>query len=410
MKSKFNHMQPGFADADTIQPVSLVKDEFKQFFLTAAVPKNQKPGLYSGAITVRCDGKNLLSIPVRLRVLPFELPTPRILRDIDRAYLSSCMGKFSWDKFEKQYGDRELAAKKYRELLLNLKAHNFDYPFVDQDVRSIALLKELGFPTDPWFGEHFCPWFSRNFGGKLHYYERQIAKNSAKQCSEFYLKQVGHNNILLQLGDEQDAAFVVANRSTMQEYRNYGMSMGFAGHYPLFQKAAYASGYHPFGGSPEEAERTRRWNDMGDSYVGFYAGQHTGAENPSLIRRQNGLVSLYCNATMNYNFAFLMAPWNDMDEEVYRPFLVAYQNYGGLVDTLAYEGFREAADDIRYISKLKLLARDAGKSADPAVRILGRKALQYLAAVDPERDSMDQVRSEVICYILKLINAMNRKG
>ena len=72
----FNAMQKGFEDAKEMQSVTLEKDQFKQFFVTISVPENQTPGVYSGSITVKADGKQVAQIPVKVRVLPFALPLP----------------------------------------------------------------------------------------------------------------------------------------------------------------------------------------------------------------------------------------------------------------------------------------------------------------------------------------------
>ena len=77
----FSPMKPSFADADTLQPVTLRKGEFKQFFLTAHARKETKPGVYRGEIKIKSKSKGegeqrIGVIPVSIRVMDFVLPKP----------------------------------------------------------------------------------------------------------------------------------------------------------------------------------------------------------------------------------------------------------------------------------------------------------------------------------------------
>ncbi len=67
---------------------------------------------------------------------------------------------------------------------------------------------------------------------------------------------------------------------------------------------------------------------------------------------------------------------------------------------------REGLDDIRYVTKLKLIAREALRSDNAQVKLLGRKALGSIAYFDARRGDMDQLRYETIDSIVKLEKAM----
>ena len=79
----------------------------------------------------------------------------------------------------------------------------------------------------------------------------------------------------------------------------------------------------------------------------------------------------------------------------------------GVLDTLEWEGIREGADDIRYATKLKLLATEAMKHKSGDVQLLGRRAMSYLAYFDAEREDLNAFRLETINYIIQLQNALN---
>lgn len=55
--------------------VQLKADENQIFWIQTRLPKNTVPGVYTGKASLKC-GETLISFPVRLRVLPFELLTP----------------------------------------------------------------------------------------------------------------------------------------------------------------------------------------------------------------------------------------------------------------------------------------------------------------------------------------------
>ncbi|HOS43736.1 MAG TPA: hypothetical protein PK794_08605, partial [Armatimonadota bacterium] len=407
----FDPVRAAFADAAALQPVALHAGEFKQFFLTAHVPADQPPGVYTGTVTVAERRRTLTEIPLALRVLPFTLPLPRTYFDLDREMVISFMGGATLSSMRALYGDEALARERYRQYLINQRNHGIFHPCVDQDEENFALLQALGFPTKPvMMGKSFLPWYGKNFGGRLTFDERMAAKKAAKRCADYYTHLVGHTDVLTSYGDEQGAAFVATHRDALACYAEYGIKIGCAGHEALLYKGGYLYDIHPMGGEPDAVERIRPWNEMGDKYVGFYASQHTGAENPQFIRRQHGLLGYLNNLSMVFNYAFALGPWNDLDGEVYKPMVVAYLNRGGLVDTLQWEGFREGVDDMRYATRLKLLARDAIVSGTTARLLEGKKALHYLALLNGAEMDLDVVRAEMIDRILRLMRLADEGG
>ena len=54
---------------------------------------------------------------------------------------------------------------------------------------------------------------------------------------------------------------------------------------------------------------------------------------------------------MNYAYQHAFGDiWNDFDHPKYRDHVFAYPVSNGLISTVQWEGFREAADDIRYLT------------------------------------------------------------
>ena len=66
------------------------------------------------------------------------------------------------------------------------------------------------------------------------------------------------------------------------------------------------------------------------------------------------------------NYAYQHAAddiWNDFDHDRYRDHVFAYPTSDGVIDTVQWEGFREAVDDVRYADKLaELIGAEAARN------------------------------------------------
>ena len=202
---------------------------------------------------------------------------------------------------------------------------------------------------------------------------------------------------------------MTAHREFFKFFSQYGIKLDTSGHAPMYYKGAYAYGFYAMGGTPDAAyEQSRPWREVGLYPIGFYASQHTGSENPQFTRRQHGLGGWLNGLTMSYNYEFGTAGFNDRANSLYKPMVIAYANGEGLMETIEYAGFREACDDIRYATCLKLLAQEALATKDVAKTDPAKKALQYLALLDRERMDLNVVRMEMIEHILKIRKALGR--
>ena len=403
----FDPYDPGFRDADTIQPVKLVKNAFKQFFLTFHAAKNQKPGVYRGTITIRqSNNPNSQTIPVAACVLPFELPMPRGYQKYDQLYFYSCMGAMpNRDQLILRCGNDKMRGEaSFRNWLQSLYDHSVFHGVTlePSNVDCLPLLKEIGFPLNPISGSCMVPWFGLNFGGRMSFQQLMSAKDGAEKCKAFYDKYVPGSQILVGHGDEQGTAFVTAHREFFKYFNEKGIKVGCAGHDALMLKGGYAYGYYPMGGSPDTLEKARPWHEIGNEPVGFYASQHTGSENPQFVRMQHGMLSYLSGLTMTFNYEFAIGSWNDRVNELYKPMVITYSCGDGLMETIQYAGFREGCDDIRYATYLKSLCFEAEKSGKINASIAARKALQYLALLKREKMDLNAVRAEMIEYILKI--------
>ena len=163
----FDTWKNTIADAPTFQPFTLDANAWKQIWVTVEAPKKAE-GLYKGEIKVTIDGKKMQSIPVAVRVLPFELPTPMTNYDLSRVYYTSTYNGLNLAGYLLGNGkDWKTAEARLRANYKNLKRHNMLNPMVrtaramgyrwkpeEQDEifrRQITIYKECGLDTSALF-------------------------------------------------------------------------------------------------------------------------------------------------------------------------------------------------------------------------------------------------------------------
>lgn len=395
--SVFSPMRADFADAPRLQPVALNSGRFTTFFLTAQVTTNTAPAAYSGAVRLSRNGKVIGEIPVVVQVLPFALPDPKCYFDTDKDFLTASYSYISLDMImEENGGDLELAKRQLRDVLRNQVTHNQTIHWMrgDREAETRLLLdtmKAVGMRTDLYLGGVSVQ--ASGGSADLAY--------SARRAAQWYDQAVGHHNVYIGYGDEPGAAWLVNARPVYEAYQREGFKFIIAGGDSVFYKAGYIYDWHNVAQWPENADSTRLWNEVDNAHVAWYAAMHVGPENPAFNRRQYGLANYLANYSATCNYAHHFGSYND-DSTTYRPMVFAYGVHGGVLDTIQWEGYREAIDDIRYATALRRLGQQAAKSPDLKTRYAGNKALQFMATLSRTEGDLNTVRYEMIQRILAL--------
>lgn len=401
----FQCMKPNFKDAATLQPVTLNKGAFKQFFLTVHTKKGQAPGLYKGAVSMVRNGAAIGSIPVTIKVLPFELPQPAAYYDVNKPFLVSSYSYISFDIIESlNGGDRDLTKQQLYNVLENQVKHNQTMHWVRGNSSNyeywftIDVMRRCGMRMDYIMGG-----FPVRIGDT-----RMDRIQDAKIQRKLYTEKLGpKTSIFFGYGDEPGAGWVRQHLGLFEDYQREGIDFAIAGGDQVFYTGGHSYRFFNTARDPEDAAATRKWNDVGKAWVAWYACQHVGAENPAFNRRQNGLAPYLANYSALCNYAHHFGPYNDRSE-TYKPMVFAYGCGDGVIDTLQWEGFREGIDDIRYATLLKRLALEACNSKDIKIEYQGRAALQFMAEIDSESVDMNTARLEMIARILELKNLLKK--
>jgi hypothetical protein len=418
----FNHDLAPVADAATLQPFSLTAHRGKQLWLTLHVPPAARPGLYTGGIFLTAAGAPLATIPLQVRVLPFALPEPKTWYDLDRDFYAILYNHNSLPAHVAlNGGDTALAERKLRAIMANWRDHNALSPLVDGGngrrpellARQLAMMQEIGLRTRPVFGviNVFAPYnyLAKGNNQTDHPDFREFTARFDLLLKTFH-DTLGHRDLFAMAWDEPGRQTLLGQRSSWRYAHDQGIQVAGTSKPWHFELAPYNEDFSNYGGFiHEQAASVRQWHAVGGR-VGNYAGPHTGPENPDYIRRSHGLLLYKLDLDATFNYIFYEGPvniWNDFDGEYqYRCFNLAYPTRDGLIDTLAWEGFREALDDIRYATLLQQLARRAIAAGPIELRYAGKQALAVLAAADATHDDLDALRLELITHILALHDAL----
>ena len=230
----------------------------------------------------------------------------------------------------------------------------------------------------------------------------EALKTKVKRVIEI-AKSHGINEVYFYGLDERRGEELTAQRPAWEAVREVGGKIYVAGYkgsnFPLMgdiQDLLICAG-------PPSKEEADKWHSLGHK-IWNYANPQPGIENPEIYRRNFGLLLWqkdYDGATGWIYHSSIGNPWNDFDGSYGRDYNFTYPTVDGVIDTMQWEGYREGADDVRYLTTLEEAIKQAKQSGDESKITIATEAEQYLANLDIDRD-LDTIRSEMIDYILEL--------
>lgn len=147
-----------------------------------------------------------------------------------------------------------------------------------------------------------------------------------------------------------------------------------------------------------------QWHE-GGAEVTTYAAPFTGPANPVAWRRSKGLRLYLSNydGINEYQFCGGYDIWNEFTtSDRYGVFSIAFYSLDGVIDTVEWEALREGFDDIRYMTLLRRLAREAMRSKNDKARRMGRLFTAWADTIDAESCDLDEIRVEAAKRIVEL--------
>ena len=392
-------------DAPKLVPFALQKDAFKQLMFTFHGAKGLKGGVYRGAFRVSVGGAKAFDLPVRVTALGFDLPDPCTFRDPQRRFFGAAyMGKLHF------------TVQDHPKMLANIARHNMKNFLMNPlltpgDVEHhCRMFEAAGCDTDFLFGA--LP----GCGVRTSYPARETDNGYLGYVNQLHAVSNTMASLRTTLGkdfsaysygiDEGSAWTVRAERSTWK------------GVHALGGKVCVATRYHPYllfnldlAILPRQPRQMRRFQadtlheGNPDALVMWYADPHSGPENPDYTRRIYGWQTWRCNYDGFMQYILFRDNWNDFwvpAEGALRGLMLVYPAADDILDTIEWEGVREAVDDVRYATCLQRLVAEGRRSGDVETDYAARAAATWLSQVDCERSSLAYLRAETISRIRKL--------
>ncbi|WP_309121094.1 hypothetical protein [Paenibacillus sp.] len=440
---KFDHLREPVADSPTLLPIALKQGESKQMWVTTKVPAGTPEGIYTGTIGITADGVPAGELELKIRVLPFELPDPKTYYNLDKDFYVMLYHESRVKEYmDASGGNSALVDEKLLNTYRNMAEHNavnipgpiYRISEPQHFIRQIELMRQAGLDLDPLFGSasafapyHFFNEYNSYVAAKAAYEANPTEPNRLKMEQHYnnwrtgiethktdlariydaVTNIVGHSNLYFDGWDEAGWNLLQWQQEMWQYAKEeLGVKMfatGHDSHLDLEIKEDFIN----WVGDPTR-EKAAAWHAFGeDKRITNYAYPHTGPENPDLMRQRHGMWLYKANYDATYNYIYyenFLNTWNDEIDGTFRALNLVYPTKTDIIDTLAWEGFREGIDDIRYATKLKQLAADAAASGDPERAAAANKALTWLEATDERSTNADLIRLEMIHHITKLID------
>jgi hypothetical protein len=377
-------------DAVDLQPITLRRNEAKQLWVTVYAPQDAVPGKYRGSISVMSDTGSLGDLQLELQVLPIHLQAPSIQYSI--YYRGTLSEKPTISSEHKGY-------EQFVAELKNMQAHGVTNPAVYQRLdrqevsRVLDIRKGVGLDTSALF------YLGTGTGNPQTREELMELRRRAKVVKDI-AKVHGIESVYLYGIDEAKGERLATQRKAWESVHQEGVKVFSAGYLDAFPLIGDLLDVLVMAGKlhREQAENFHRAGNK----LYSYANPQTGPENPETFRRNYGL-ELWRNhydGAMPYAYQDAMGfIWNDFDHALYRDHNFTYPTADGVIDTLAWEGFREGVDDVRYITTLERMLERLPKPLAPDAQA-AKRFVDDLQARLPS--NLGEVRATIIRHLLRL--------
>jgi hypothetical protein len=384
-------------DAATLQPFNVPSHENRQLVIKIRVPMGATSDTYEGKVVIQEGGNVIGTLSLTLTVLPFELELPRIEYSIYyRGILTNGQGTISSeDKSELQL----------RAELQDMWDHGVRNPTSYQPFSDKQLLRKV---LD----------IRRSIGMKgrpLYYLGVATGNPDSDQAITGYRRAVdelralgdeyGITDIYVYGIDEASSEMISRQRKAWKAIHDAGGKLFAAGWTPgHFELLGDILDLFVDGQIPKKTEADKFHSVK--HRVFSYNTPQAGVENPFVYRKNYGLRVWQQDYDGAMAYAYqdgFGSIWNDFDHPKFRDHNFTYPTVNGVIDTLAWEGFREGVDDVRYITTLEKSLANTESSrleAKQGLVLEARNFLENLRAYTG--DDIEGMRHKIVSYIIQL--------
>jgi hypothetical protein len=365
------------------------------------VPNSTRSGRYAGEIQVHAGRRRLGVLRVQVVVPDFDLAASKVAYSIYyRAVLDPQRASIS-----SEYRDES----QMRADLEDMVRHGIDDPTLYQPITNEALFRlalELRQESGANRGELYYLGLPTN--EPLSVLSVNIPR--VREMAHEY----GYTGLSVYGRDEATGKELEAERPAWEAVHGMGTKVIVAGSTGSFEIVGDLLDTFVHAHQPN-ADEAAKWHSRGHKIFN-YANPQSAAEDPFLFRLNYGLV-LWANdydGAMPYAYEHCFGScWNDIDDPAYRDQNLTYPTADGVIDTLAWEGLREAVNDVRYLGTLEDLIRAASVRNDVAasdderfLRALKAKVRQWQTESGKYNLKMnidlDSLRADIISRIVAL--------
>jgi hypothetical protein len=423
-------------DSPTLQPVNISANTNKQFWVTVKVPDGTNAGTYNGKIQLKDSNGVIGEVQLTVGVLPINL---------SKSYLTYGVTYFSL------LGDTPMISQSYKNEeqytaeMKDMVAHGAvdsgimqPLPFVGNNIdtkwerlsKVLTIRNSTGMNNKDlrFRGFHNLLW-AQDYNGDGKYNEINNNETEVKtkvSNALAFMKPYGVEGLYFNAMDEPNAAELAAEKDVFGWIHAAGGKVGAAGgtdYENFFELANGTVDLYAWPYAPSSIEAAK-WHSI-NRKITNYANPQTGVEKPETYRRNFGLLLWQSDFDGGATFAYQWKSgniWNDFDhimsysaygQSAYRGSVMAYPTMNGVIDTIEWEGYREAVDDTRYLTTLLDAIKSAKSDSAKAAKV--KEAENYLYGVGGTASSptagalklasltdLSAIRAKIIELILSL--------
>jgi hypothetical protein len=374
-----------FDDAPRLQPFDVPPYENRELWVTVSVPERTTPGIYSSTVKVAPADGPPQSFSISMRVLPFTLPQPVIEHGIYyRGYVTS--------REPAGVGADVKTMAQYEREILNMKAHGISHPtFCFGAAKRIGDMLNVrvaaGLPTDRLYCMK-CP------GNPRSPDELARLKTDLKTWID-RARAYGYGDVYFYGRDCWTGDRLSSQRPAWKAVHEVGGKIFAACSSDAAERVGDLLDVPVLNGHHRRPEQVAAWHQRGKRLF-THGKPQAGVENPWLYRDVFGIrlwTSGY-DGVINYAYQHAFGHmWNDFDHGRFRDHVFAYPTSNGLIDTVQWEGYREAIDDLRYLAVLQ----EVDRRSEAEVRA-------WLSDLVAAGASSAQIREQMIAVICARLN------
>jgi hypothetical protein len=379
-------------DANELSNFEIAAGGNQQIWITVHVPEHTPAGTYRGALNVSRGNALSYSIPLSLRVWPFQLAPAGLEYGIYYRGILTQQGSISSEaKTERQM----------RAELADMFAHGIGNPTVYQPPQDLtALRRVLELRAESGIASHAL------------YYLGVRTEDTSASAAAMYGQQVtrlrplatefGISDLYFYGIDEAKPEEIQRQRRAWNAIHAAGGRVFAAGWTPGYFEAVGDILDVFVSGTPPQADEAQRFHSRGKRIL-LYNQPQAGIENPAIYRLNYG-VRLWqsgYDGTLIYAYQHgFGSVWNDFDDAEFRDHNFAYPTVNGVIDTLAWEGLREGIDDVRYLQTLAAEVAKRSHTARDSVLADAERVLTW--AHTYQGDAPEALRAAVAEQIVRV--------